>query len=283
MTNKKSRLFLTGDLHGQIDISKLNSTLFPEQKNLTKDDYLIVLGDFGLIWCAEGSKNKKEEDYWVDWLNTRNYTTIVVLGNHENYDRIEKLPEVDMFGGKVLKYTDSIYVLKRGAIYDILGKTFFTMGGAQSIDKNIRTPKLTWWEQEIPSHAEFDAGLDALEGHNNKVDYVITHTPPKRVIVQYMNYCRNQYIEEFKGQYDEGELPKEFHNRITNTFIDVDYFNAKQDSVSEYLDVIAYDNKLNFKRWFFGHLHDEWVNKTEEYTMLYRKIIELDVDNDTYK
>ena len=52
-----SRIFLTGDTHIPIDISKLNSKNFPEGKNLTKDDYVIVLGDFGLLW------NYKEPSY----------------------------------------------------------------------------------------------------------------------------------------------------------------------------------------------------------------------------
>ena len=43
-------IFLTGDTHIPIDVSKLNTKNFPEQKNLTSDDYVIILGDFGLYW-----------------------------------------------------------------------------------------------------------------------------------------------------------------------------------------------------------------------------------------
>lgn len=86
------RIFLTGDIHGSIDISTLNTKNFPQQKELSKHDILICLGDFGLIWDV--NESKKEEQHWVDWLDSRNFTTIVVLGNHENYDRIEQLPEV---------------------------------------------------------------------------------------------------------------------------------------------------------------------------------------------
>lgn len=41
-------IYVTGDTHANIDIEKLNTTKFPQQKNLTKDDYLIICGDFGL-------------------------------------------------------------------------------------------------------------------------------------------------------------------------------------------------------------------------------------------
>ena len=33
-----------------IDISKLSTKNFKAQKKLTRDDYVIVLGDFGLLW-----------------------------------------------------------------------------------------------------------------------------------------------------------------------------------------------------------------------------------------
>ena len=42
-------IYLTGDLHGSIDISKLNTRNFPEQKIMTKQDYVVILGDFGLV------------------------------------------------------------------------------------------------------------------------------------------------------------------------------------------------------------------------------------------
>lgn len=45
-------IYLTGDTHIpiDIDIDKLSSKSFPEQKQLTRDDFIVVLGDFGLLW-----------------------------------------------------------------------------------------------------------------------------------------------------------------------------------------------------------------------------------------
>lgn len=37
-----TRIFLTGDTHNSTDIKKLNIENFKEQKDLTKNDYLIV-------------------------------------------------------------------------------------------------------------------------------------------------------------------------------------------------------------------------------------------------
>ena len=40
--------------------------------------------------------------------------------------------------------SDSICHLMRGQVFDIDGKTFFTFGGGNSIDKAWRTPGVSW-------------------------------------------------------------------------------------------------------------------------------------------
>ena len=74
-------IYVTGDIHGSHDISKLgseNESLFAA---MTKSDYVIICGDFGLIW-----DNGYEDRKWRDWLDRQNYTTLFVDGNHENFD-----------------------------------------------------------------------------------------------------------------------------------------------------------------------------------------------------
>ncbi|PYY29702.1 metallophosphoesterase family protein [Paenibacillus illinoisensis] len=54
-------IYITGDIHGTMSVNKrLNRRNFPEQKHLTKEDYVIIAGDFGLIW--DGSN---EDRYWL--------------------------------------------------------------------------------------------------------------------------------------------------------------------------------------------------------------------------
>lgn len=89
-------VYVTGDTHIPIDISKLNTTNFPEQRNMTKDDYVIILGDFGLIWKSE---QDGEELYWTKWLNEKNFTTLFLDGNHENHDILNKYPEIAWYSG----------------------------------------------------------------------------------------------------------------------------------------------------------------------------------------
>lgn len=40
-------VWVTGDVHGSIDIGKLSGRRWPEGKGLTRGDLLIVCGDFG--------------------------------------------------------------------------------------------------------------------------------------------------------------------------------------------------------------------------------------------
>jgi len=169
-------VWVTGDTHIPHDIRKLNSKNFPEGLKLTKEDVLIQLGDFGLLWANEIDETEK---YWTNWLNNKPWTTLFIDGNHENHERLGRLPEVEMFGSKVGKVSDSIYHLKRGHIYNIQGKTFFTMGGALSIDKEHRTLGLSWWREERPSHKEMELGFENLDKYNNKVDFILSHTIPK--------------------------------------------------------------------------------------------------------
>ena len=82
-----SKLLVTGDTHHDIDINKLTVKNFPFQKELTKNDVLVVLGDWGAIWYGN-----KKDNYMLKWWEQKPWTTFVVLGNHCNYEAIEKLP-----------------------------------------------------------------------------------------------------------------------------------------------------------------------------------------------
>ena len=169
----KNRLFLCGDIHGEISINRLSGKNWPEGRTLSKQDYLIILGDFGLLWKMQPDRN---EIYWLDWLHERPWTTLFIPGNHENYFRLNKLESIEMFSSKVGKVNDSVFMLKRGEIYEINDKAFFCMGGAKSIDKLQRREFISWWPEEEPNQAECEKGLQNLHEHQNKVDSILGHT-----------------------------------------------------------------------------------------------------------
>jgi len=229
-------IYITGDTHIPIDIKKLTSKKFPEGTKLTKNDYVIICGDFGLIWTKEDA----EERHWTKWLNEKPWTTLFVDGNHENHIRLQQLPKLQMFNGTVGKVSDSIFHLRRGEIYEIEGMKFFTMGGAQSHDKENRTIDITWWKEEEPNHQEINYAIDNLEKHQWNVDYVITHTIP----AIFLKMCLISHNEN--------------------------------DSTIKFLDHVL--NNLTYKKWYCGHWHiNEDHGKFE---ILYNKVKKIDLFTD---
>lgn len=168
-------IYLTGDTHGELSINRLSFGKWPEGKNLVDTDYLIIAGDFGLIFRPEQTSAEK---YWLNWLNDRPWTTLIVDGNHDNHIKLQELPREEKFGGIVGKIANSIYHLRRGEIYLIEGKKVLTFGGADSIDKENRLDGITWWKEEIPNYAEMDNCIENMKKHQEKVDIIVAHTCP---------------------------------------------------------------------------------------------------------
>lgn len=169
-------IFITGDTHGSIDGYKLfalNDNY--KGKKLTRNDFLIVTGDFGYIWDKDSYKD-------LDYLSELDYTILFVDGNHENFDMLEKYKVEKWNGGNVQMIRDNVIHLMRGQIYSIAGKTVFVFGGAESIDKQYRKKGVSWWSQEVPSAVEFEEAKSNLTLVNNKVDYIITHAINTRVL-----------------------------------------------------------------------------------------------------
>ena len=232
-------LYVTGDCHG--DFRKFSTKWFPEQNEMSKDDFVIVCGDFGL-WHPT-----KSESYWLDWLNDKPFTTLFVDGNHENFDRLysDEFETVGFHGGVTHRIRDSVHHLCRGHVFTLCDQTIFAFGGASSHDISggildaddyeseeafhhvvsqyrrrgvqFRIRHLSWWDREMPSREEMDFGLATLEAHHNTVDYVVTHCCPQHVASLFSG-----------GEY-------------------------KADDLTSYFNTVC--DKLTFKRWFFGHYH----------------------------
>ena len=153
-------IYITGDTHGQHDWSKLNTENFPAQKTMTKDDLVIIAGDFGGVWDGAGS-----DRYTQEWYNEKNHTTAFVDGNHENHWLLNSYPVSKWNGGRVHRIGQKLIHLMRGEIYTIQGKTFFVMGGADSVDKAYRKYGLSWWPEELPSDKEYKTALRKAQSY----------------------------------------------------------------------------------------------------------------------
>ncbi|MCW6085544.1 MULTISPECIES: metallophosphoesterase [Clostridium] len=228
-------IYITGDTHFPNDIEKLNELNFTEYKNLTKKDYVIITGDFGGVW-----DNGEKELYWREWLHKKNFITLFVDGNHENFDLLNSYKVEEWHGGKVHFITDNIIHLMRGQVFNIDDKKIFTMGGATSTDKENRQEHISWWEEEVPDSKEMEEGLANLEKHNNKVDYIITHT------------CSSSTLKDITEVY--GFQPK------------------PENAVNKYLEII--EGKVKFRKLYFGHFHED-IEIDEKHTLVFEKIIKI--------
>ena len=230
-------VFITGDIHGNNSIEKLNDEHF-DSAGLSRDDYVIILGDFGLVWS---DPMNTDEAYWLDWLEKKPWTTLFIDGNHENFDLLGAYNTEPWHGGQVRYIRDHIMHLCRAEVFEIGGHAFFCMGGAYSVDKQWRMPYETWWPQEVPNE-EVRALADAKIAEVGEVDYVLTHCPPSEAL----------------------------HELVHDSLI----FDLNIDEYNLWLQRNVGD-ALRFKRWFFGHMHvDQPYSKP--YTPLYDCIYDLD-------
>lgn len=249
-------IYITGDTHS--DFSRFTEENFPIQSEMTKDDYIIICGDFGGVWTFEEESRREKEA--LDWLNNKNFTTLFVDGNHENYTRLYNYPIEEWKGGKVHKIRDSVLHLMRGEIFDVDNKKIFAFGGARSHDIQdgilnldeeekiyeyrkrgayFRIRDFSWWDLELPTNQEMENGIENLEKINYKVDYIISHCCPTSI----------------------------------QTLINSTY---KRDILTDYLQQIS--EKCTFKRWYFGHYHD-YKQVNSHFTLLYENIVPLEYES----
>ena len=230
-------IFVTGDIHASYDIAKLSESCF-DTTGLTKDDYVIICGDFGLVW-----NNSASEQYWLRWLDARPFTTLFVDGNHEGFSLLNSLPETTWNGGAVHQVATSVLHLKRGQLFNIDGYRIFTMGGATSseYDRTHRIQGKTWFTEEIPNEQERATALETLDAADWDCDFVITHCAPS---------SSAQGISEHTDRL-------EIH---------------PMDEYTDWLQTIQ--DRLAYRHWFCGHYHID-AQIQDKTTALYNRIAVL--------
>ena len=199
-------IFITGDTHGNIDYDKLLSL---KEKKLSYDDYLIICGDCGIVW------SKSTFPVFLKLYNDIGCTIIFVDGNHENFRMINEFPVVEYKGARMHKIDEHIYHVMRGEIMTLENKTFLCLGGAVSIDRYLRTPNISWWEEENITDEDIDNAVFNLQDHNNEVDYIVTHCIDSHTLLKTIGLRRDKCTDQL------------------NT-----------------IDLIC-----KYKHWYFGHYH----------------------------
>jgi len=163
------KVLIVGDVHNEF--GTLNILL-----NKQKPDLTICCGDFG-FW--PGEKKCKELSYIKLPKNSKLFW---VDGNHENHWALRDRKSDEIEPG--------IIYMPRGSTYTLPdGRNILFMGGAHSIDKNMRTLGIDWFPEETITQS------DMMNLPDMKIDIFITHTCPYELVPILLQYYSGKDYE----------------------------------------------------------------------------------------
>lgn len=158
------KILAVGDLHGEW--GRLNTLISAKSPEI-----VLQCGDFGWWpkleikrtvryshrqkWLVKGIKPQGANIYWCD-------------GNHEEHPLLCQ-------DGLIHEMYSGVHHCSRGSVLTLPdGRNVLFVGGADSIDKGLRTPGDDWFFQENITQSEFATAMSI----EDKVDIVISHTCP---------------------------------------------------------------------------------------------------------
>ena len=224
-------VYLTGDTHGHFE----RIARFCQAYDLGKDDIVIILGDAGVNYYGQGSARDLASREALGCLAP---TFFCLQGNHEMRPQsVGTYRETEWHGGTAFVEDEwpNILFAKDGELYDLDGTRAFVVGGAYSVDKNLRIAiGWHWFPDEQPSDEVKRHVEERLDAIGWDVDVMLTHTCP-------MDFRPIEaFVAGVKGS-------------------------AVDTSTEEWLQSI--EQRLTYKRWYFGHFHTK--KRTERYQVMF--------------
>lgn len=219
-------IYITGDTHREF--SRLDNL------NYQKKDVLIILGDAGINYFLNHF-----DDVVKERLNKLGLIFFCINGNHEERaENIKTYKEINFFDGIAYaedKYPNLIFA-KFSEVYTIEGMKVLVIGGAYSINKNMRLVyDYPWFKSEQLTKEEMN---NIYENVNNRhFDIVLSHT------------CPYKYIPR------EMFLPFVDQNKVDN-------------SMELFLDKI--EESISYDKWYCGHYHTE--KEIDKIEFMYERI-----------
>lgn len=163
-------ILAVGDLHG--DWGSFNNLI-----NKKKPEIILQCGDFGYwpslerlnsriyklpVWKLRGIKSRDTLVYWCD-------------GNHEEFPRLYEDLKREQVNYDSVNGIGFVVYAPRGSILELPDKRkVLFIGGASSVDKNLRTPGIDWFPEENITNDDLDLALE----HEDEIDIIISHTCP---------------------------------------------------------------------------------------------------------
>lgn len=221
-------IYFTGDTHGEQErLSKY------ALRKLSPEDTLIVCGDFGYIW-----DDSVREQKFLDRLAHLKCNICFVDGTHENFALLDTYPLVRYCGGKAHRIRHNVFHLMRGQIFELEGKTLFTLGGGEPPESLMQEDEdLQISRPEVPTKQEMLEAVENLQRCAYHVNYIVTHEPPASI----------------------------------RDFMAVESYSQREMSaLGAFLDELSKTAK--FDKWYFGSLHtDKYISRS--YTSVFKELV----------
>lgn len=132
---------------------------------------VMQLGDFGIWDGFEGRRYIRDVEKTCKRYGVR---LLVTPGNHENFALINSVPvEQRDELGPIQWLTDHIALLPRGHRFELGGRSFVSLGGAPSVDREWRVEGESWWREEAITEADVEKVVAG--GH---AEIMLTHDSP---------------------------------------------------------------------------------------------------------
>ena len=169
-------IIIIGDVHRDFGI--LNAFI-----NKHRPKMIISCGDFG-YWPRIKEKSKGNRPPKPLTVKTGDTKVYFCDGNHEDHWSLNQLENNEVY--------PNVFYMKRGSVLTLHdGRNCLFMGGAQSIDRDMRLEGFDWFPEEEISWKD----MENLPDPNTKIDIVISHTCPSDIISQIGGY--NTTVEDW--------------------------------------------------------------------------------------
>ena len=161
MLSQAPRIGIMGDLHGDLGHALQAFRTFADRGVRV----IVQLGDWGVLWPGRNWQidlNKVSRA-----LSRHNQAMFFLAGNHDWHPKLATYP-VDPDGLRWI--ANNVAHLPRGYRTQIGGFTLAALGGANSIDRRLRTEGESWWPEEQITEADLrrlgTERADILVGHD---------------------------------------------------------------------------------------------------------------------
>jgi predicted phosphodiesterase len=197
-------ILLLGDIHGNVN-SLRKAVRIATDVGATA---VIQVGDFGLF-----PKGGVDGGFY-NVCKESSVPVYFIEGNHDDCSRWVQLTEVTR-----VWHDANLFYVPRGTVMELDGRTIAFMGGAASIDKDIRLREHWHWDKE-----ENISGHEVLRLFENaegkKIDILITHDVPTSVCAAHFDDSAKIWFGVGKDWHDVNmDVIQRIWDRLDNPMI----------------------------------------------------------------